>query len=120
MFRSGIFQALTPFVAHWWKTSSTCVSSITPATSQRCSFTTSTSVPRIGPEVSTGEAIRMRCVARPRNFATRWESASPYSGVNHGRDLDPRVERSRAGVATRPECSTLPLSHSSSRLSVNA
>ena len=86
---SGIFQALTPFVAHWWKTSSICVSSITPATSQRCSFTISTSVPRIGPELSTGDAIRMRRRARPRNFATRWESASPYSGVNHGRTSTP-------------------------------
>ena len=85
VFSSGIFQALTPFVAHWWKTSSTCVSSITPATSQRCSFTTSTSVAedRAGGEDGGGDPDPLP--ARPRNFATRWESASPYSGVNQAR-----------------------------------
>ena len=119
VFSSGIFQALTPFVAHWWKTSSTCVSSMTPATSQRCSFTTSTSVARIGPEVSTGDAILIRLRARPRNFATRWESASPYSGVNQARVSIPSGTVTGRG-STRPVCSTWPRSQSSSRLRVNA
>ena len=46
---------------------------------------TSASVPRIGPELSTGEAIRIRRLARPSRFAIRCASALPCSGANQGR-----------------------------------
>src|SRR3954447_7664499 len=42
----------------------------------------SASVPRIGPEVITGEAIRTRRLAPPIAVAIRWDSSSPWPGVN--------------------------------------
>ena len=76
--------------------------------------TISTSVPRIGPELSTGEAIRIRRRAWPSSFAIRCESASPCSGVNHGAHLDAAdVDRPRldvAGAARRPPSPTAPRS----------
>ncbi len=108
--RSGIFHSLTPFVFHWMKTWSTCVSSTTPAMLHRPSFTTSTSVARIGPEVSTGDAMRTRERALPMCFATRCESASPCSGQNHARTRAPPTSSGRG--STSPECSTTPLSQS--------
>ena len=98
VFRSGIFQALTPFVAHWWKTSSTCVSSITPAMSQRFSFTTSTSVARIGPEVRTGEAIRMRLRGAAEELRHPVGERVPVLRREPRSDLDPRVEDHGPGL----------------------
>ena len=72
--RSGIFHSLTPFVSHCPKTWSTCVSSTTPATGARPSFTTSTRVPRIG-RMSTGDAIRTRSV--PSRCASRSGATAP-------------------------------------------
>ena len=116
---SGIFQALTPLRDHWRNTSSDCVSSRTPVTAQRRSFTTSTSVPRIGPAVSTGDAIRTRSRARPMCFAIRWESASPCPGVNQGRTVTPPSSSTGRG-STVPVPSTTPRSQSSPNASVKA
>ena len=74
---SGIFQAETPFVLHWKNTSSTCVWSTQPARSTFPSDAIWASAPRIGPDVSTGEQMRIRRRARPQAFAIRWASASP-------------------------------------------
>ena len=117
--RSGIFHALIAFRLHWRKTSSTCVSSTTPTTRQRPSLTTSTSVPRIGPAVSTGDAILIRRCARPMCFATRCDSASPFPGVNHGRTLTPPSSSTGRG-STVPVPSTTPRCQSSSNASVKA
>jgi hypothetical protein len=111
--KSGIFHALTPFVRHWWNTSSTCVSSTIPSTAQRRSRTTSTSVARIGPEVSTGEAMRTRSRAFPTCLAIRCASAAPYSGQNHARTRAPSTSTGRG--STRPEPSTSPLFQSCSK-----
>ena len=89
-----------------------------PTTGHRPSFTTSTSVPRIGPDVRTGDAIRTRAVAFPMCFAIRCESASPCSGVNHGRTRAPSIVAGRG--STSPVPSTLPLSQSSRNASVYA
>ncbi|HET8755161.1 MAG TPA: hypothetical protein VFM58_04080 [Solirubrobacteraceae bacterium] len=40
---------------------------------------------RIGPDVSSGEAIRTRRRAAPIRFAIRCESSGPRPGQNHGR-----------------------------------
>ena len=75
-------------------------------------------VPRIGPDVSTGEAIRIRRLARPRCLAIRCASGSPWSGQNHGRSS---ASSTLTGLgSTRPECSTSPPSQSSSKFSVKA
>ena len=116
--RSGIFQALTPFVCHCEKTSSTCVSSITPAIEERFSFSASTRVARIGPDESTGEAMRTRSLAFPIAFATRWASASPCSGQNQARTWAPSTCSGRG--STFPECSTSPLVQSCSNASLYA
>ena len=116
---SGIFHALTPFLLHCRNTSSDCVSSITPATWQRRSLTTSTRVPRIGPALKTGEAMRIRLRARPMCFATRCDSASPFPGVNHGRTEIPPGSSTGRG-STVPVPSTTPRSQSWSNASVNA
>ena len=91
------------------------MSSTTPATSTFPSEQTSASVPRIGPELSTGEAIRIRRFAWPIRFAIRWASASPCSGVNHGRTSTPPTSTGRG--STWPEPITSPVSQSSSKLS---
>ena len=91
------------------------MSSTTPATSTFPSEQTSASVPRIGPELSTGDAIRTRRFAWPIRFAIRCASASPCSGVNHGRTSMPPTSTGRG--STWPEPITSPVSQSSSKLS---
>ena len=68
-----------------------------------------------GPELSTGEAIRTRRFAWPIRFAIRCASASPCSGVNHGRTSMPPTSTGRG--STWPEPITSPVSQSSSKLS---
>ena len=82
---SGPFQRERGFSSHWRNTWATCVASQTPATSTRCSSITSASVPRIGPAVSSGVAIRTRRRAAPIRLAIRCESSGPRPGQNHGR-----------------------------------
>src|SRR5436189_1224163 len=60
---AAIFQAAPPFVPHWRWTSSICVASYTPAISTLPCSQASASVPRIGPEVITGEHTRTRLSA---------------------------------------------------------
>ena len=111
---SGIFQALTPFVAHWWKTSSTCVSSITPATSQRCSFTISTSVRedrprgqhrRGDPDPSPRPAEELRHAVRERVAVLRREPRAHLDAavdVDRARlDAPACARRCRAATARR-------------------
>ena len=109
---SGAFQLDWRLAAHCWKTSSTWVASQTPWTSTRPSARTSFSVPRIGPEVSTGEAIRTRVRDWPIAPAIRCASASPRPGQNHGR-IGP------GGALNAPDPSTRPRSHRSRKTCSN-
>ena len=65
------------------------------------------SVPRIGAELITGEAMRTRRCAAPIAFAIRCASLSPRPGQNHGADAPStgaRVDRAAVrDVARRPE-----------------
>ena len=63
--RSGSFHSAFPFARHWLSTSPTCVRSTTPAMSTFPSEAACASVPRMGPEEITGEAIRTRRFAAP-------------------------------------------------------
>ena len=116
---SGIFQALTPFVAHWWKTSSTWVSSTTPATSQRCSFATSASVreDRAGGEHGRCDPDPPPRAAEELRDAVR--ECVAVLGREPGRTSMPSLDRTGRGW-TRPVCSTCRARQSSSKLSVNA
>ena len=62
------------------------------------------SVPRIGPELITGEATRTRRVAVPIAFAMRCASFSPRPGQNQARTLVPST--STGAVSTLPVFST--------------
>ena len=84
----GVFHEPPEFPAHWPSTSWICVTSTTPATSARRSPTTSASVARIGPDVSTGDAMRIR-FARPSASEIRCTSFSARFGQNHGRTVAP-------------------------------
>ena len=101
---SGSFQAEFPFSCHWRSTSCTCVRSTTPARSTLPSVATWASVPRIGPELITGEAIRTRRVAVPIAFAIRWASFSPRPGQNQARTVFPST--ASGAVSTLPLFST--------------
>jgi hypothetical protein len=78
---------------------------------------TSASVPRIGPAVITGEAIRMRR-ARPIAFAIRCDSSSPCPGVNHARIRCPATSSGRGSSC--PLASTLRVAQSSSKFCANS
>ena len=82
---AGVFHDALPFSCHCWSTSCTWVASTTPAMSTRASCTPSASVPRIGPEVITGDAIRTRCSASAMRLAISCASFSPRFGENHAR-----------------------------------
>src|SRR5882762_7767599 len=59
--KAPIFHAAPGTVLHWRCTSSICVASYTPLISTPIGFSqASASVPRIGPDVITGEQMRMR------------------------------------------------------------
>ena len=100
------FQRERGLRSHWSKTWATWVASQTPATSSRPSASTSLSVPRIGPAVSTGEAIRTRRRAAPIRLAMRWESSGPRPGQNHGRMV--ASPSSIVGASKPSRSSTLP------------
>jgi hypothetical protein len=91
------------------------VSSTTPATSTFPSEQISARVPRIGPELSTGDAIRIRRRACPSRLAIRCASASPCSGANQGRTSISPTSTGRG--STLPESTTSPVFQSSSKLS---
>src|SRR5690348_14981763 len=55
-----IFHVAPPWLAHWRWTSSICVASYTPLTDTFLAAQASASVPRIGPDVITGEHTRTR------------------------------------------------------------
>ena len=101
--------------AHWSKTWRTCVASQTPATSTRSSSITSASVPRIGPAVSSGVAIRTRRRAAPIRLAIRCESSGPRPGQNQG-----RTPSDRRRCRSRPTRRSRSASQSCSKLRVNA
>ena len=106
---SGAFHCERGLCAHWSKTWATWVASQTPATSSRPSASTSFRVPRIGPAVSTGEAIRTRRRAVPIRVAMRWESSGPRPGQNHGRTL---ASPTAVDAASKPSrSSTFPRVH---------
>src|SRR5207245_10192204 len=63
VWKTAIFQVAPPCAAHWCWTSSIWVASYTPAMSTFACCTTSASVPRIGPDVMTGEQMRIRFCA---------------------------------------------------------
>src|ERR1700682_1204842 len=64
VWKAAIFQAALAWVAHWLCTSSLCVASYYPAISTPVGCSTSSArVPRIGPDVITGELMRMRFCA---------------------------------------------------------
>ena len=65
----------------------------------------------------TGDAIRTRLRARPIALPIRCERPSPLPGVNHGRTWSVPTGTGRG--ATNPLRSTAPVSHSSSKFSVN-
>ena len=88
-----------------------------PATSTLPSETTSASVPRIGPEVMTGEAIRTRSFACPSASAIRCASRSPRLGENHARTSRPST--ATGSVSTFPVFSTSLVSQSWSKSWVN-
>jgi hypothetical protein len=110
----GPFQRERGLASHWRKTCSTCVASQTPATSTRSSSTTSASVPRIGPAVSSGVAMRTRRRAAPIRLAIRCESSGPRPGQNQGR------MPSTGAVSKSPESPIRLLSQICSKLCVNA
>ena len=67
------------------------------------------SVPRIGPAVSTGEAIRTRRRAAPIRLAMRCESSGPRPGQNHGRTLaSPTAVEPRRSRRARPTFPRVP------------
>jgi hypothetical protein len=103
---NGDFQVERGLAAHCSKTCWTCVASQTPATSTRSSPITSASVPRIGPAVSSGVAIRIRWRAAPSRLAIRWLSSGPRPGQNQGRTLLP------PGASKFPLAPTRPVSQS--------
>ena len=111
---SGAFQRLAGFCAHWPNTWRTWVASQTPATSARRSPITSASVPRIGPAVSSGEAIRTRRRASPIRFAIRCESSGPRPGQNQGRIP------STGPMSKSPELPIVPRDQSCSKFRANA
>ena len=82
---SGAFHSAFPFSCHCASTSAICVASTTPARSTLPSEATCASVPRIGAELITGEAIRTRRLAAPIAFAIRCASFSPRPGQNQTR-----------------------------------
>ena len=86
--RSGTPPASTrPSAAppHWRSTSCICVRSTTPVTGTTPRPTTSASAPRIGPEVSTGEQIRMRSRAHAMRLPISAASSGPRPGQKNGR-----------------------------------
>src|ERR1700747_2348719 len=60
LLKAAIFHDAVDWVCHCLCTSSICVASYTPEMSALWCSTASASVPRIGPEVITGEHTRMR------------------------------------------------------------
>ncbi len=113
----GSFHVTLPFLRHCRSTSRIWVASTTPARSTLPSAATSASVPRIGPDVITGEAIRTRRSAAATLWAISIASFSPRFGENQARTGTPPT--STASVSTRPLFSTSRFSQSCSKSSAN-
>ncbi len=106
-----------PLRRHCASTSSICVASTTPAMSTRPSAATSAMLPRIGPDVITGEATRTRRSAELTAWAIRCASLSPRFGENQVRT---GASPTRIGsVGTRPDATTFRFFHSCAKSSWN-
>ncbi len=115
VWKAAIFHAAPACVAHWWCTSSICVASYTPAmsTPEGCS-TSSASVPRIGPEVITGEQMRMRFCAEESDLDIAWTSFIARPGQKYVRTRVPSASADH-GDEMRPEMATTGFCQSSSK-----
>src|SRR2546427_2872681 len=119
VWKAAIFHAAPGCVPHWRWTSSICVASYTPPMSTFAASTASASVPRIGPEVMTGEQTRMRFCAEAIDRDIAWTSLRLRPGQKYGRTRVPSGTDVH-GHELRPERATTGLSHSPWKLSAKS
>src|SRR5260370_19660402 len=110
-----IFQDAVACDPHWRCTSSIWVASYTPAMSMPGRSTTSASVPRMGPDVITGEQMRIRFCAVEMDLAIACTSLSARPGQKYGRTSVPSASVDQP-ADMRPEVATTGFCQSSSKL----
>src|ERR1700682_2058548 len=101
----AIFHDETPFSDHCLWTSSISVASYTPAISRPGFATTSARVPRMGPDVITGEQMRIRFCADARERLMAWTSFKLRPGQKYGRTRVPSASADH-GEEIWPEVAT--------------
>src|SRR5260370_40974324 len=95
-----IFHDAVACVPHWRWTSSICVASYTPETSTSPRPITSVRVPRMGPDVMTGEPTRIRFCAESLDRDIACTSFIARPGPKYGRTRVERLPQSQP-VGTR-------------------
>src|SRR5262245_58766709 len=115
LWNASIFHFAPPCELHWRCTSSICVASYTPLIDTLACPTTSASVPRIGPDVLTGEQMRRRFSADAIERDNAWTSFRLRPGQKYGRTRVPSASAVH-GIDPRPEVATTGLSQRPSKL----
>src|SRR6266852_5711635 len=111
LLNASIFHAAPAWVDHWCWTSSICVASYTPPMSTFPCAAISASVPRIGPDVITGEHTGMRFSAEASERDIAWTSFRLRPGQKYGRTRVPSASADHPDDV-RPDSATTGLSHS--------